>query len=244
MKQKRKPILFRILERIVKIFYRPYEVIYHEEIDESGNIFIANHAQAHGPLASYLYFPHQKKIWVISQMTKLKEVPAYVREDFWRHKHWSIKWFFWIISYVIAPISVFIMKHAGTIPVYKDMRGHITFRKSIESINENYNLVIYPEHRVEYNHILFDFQKNFVDVARLYYKKHQKILKFYPMYICADLRKMVIGKPIEFNPHNEIEEERNRIITHLKEEITKLALSLPAHKIVPYINGLKREQSK
>ena len=41
-------------------------------------------------------------------MTKLKEVPAYAREDFWRHKHWSIKWLFWIFSYMIAPISVFL----------------------------------------------------------------------------------------------------------------------------------------
>lgn len=243
MKQK-KPLIFRVTEKIVRLIYRPYKIIYYDDITEHGNLFIANHAQIHGPLATYLYFPFPKKTWVISNMTKLKEVPAYAREDFWRHKHWSIKWLFWIFSYMIAPISVFFMKYADTIPVYKDMRAHITFRDTIESLSNQTDVVIFPECRKEYNHILFDFQKHFVDIARLYYKKHHQVIKFYPMYICKDLKTIVIGKAISFNPDNDIEDERIRITTYLREEITKLALDLPSHKVIPYINGLKRVKSK
>lgn len=244
MKERRKPFLFKTLEFLVKVFYKKYQIVYEEEVTSSGNIFVANHAQIHGPIASYLYYPKSKKIWVIGEMTKLKEVPDYAFEDFWRDKPKITHWFFRLLSFVIAPLSVFIMKHANTIPVYKDMRVTKTFKDSINTLHNNVDIFLYPECRQPYNHIINDFQVNFIDLARIYYKKHQKELKFYPVYICKSLRKILIGRPTTFNFEANINEERQRISQYLKEHITRLALSLPSHKVVPYTNGAKRAKSK
>ena len=80
----------------------------------------------------------------------------------------------------------------------------------------------------------------YIDVAKLYYKKEGKNLKFVPMYNAPLINKLIIGNPIEFNGENDINEERKRINDYLKEEITKLAKSLPRHKVIPYDNIRKR----
>lgn len=244
VKERRKPFLFKSIEFFAKLFYRRYQIIYEEEETSHGNIFVANHSQIHGPLATYLYYPNKKKIWVIGQMTKLKEVPAYAFEDFWRDKPKITHWFYRLLSFIIAPLSVFIMKHANTIPVYKDMRISKTFRDSMETLNNEEDIFLYPEYRQEYNHIINDFQVNFIDLARVYYKKYNHELKFYPVYISKSLRKIMIGRPTTFNPNENINEERIRISEYLKENITRLALSLPSHKVIPYTNGANRVQSK
>lgn len=64
------------------------------------------------------------------------------------------------------------------------------------------------------------------------------------MYNAVRLKKVLIGKPIKFNPDNEISTERKRINDYLKQEITNLAKSLPIHIVVPYSNIKKKEYPK
>ena len=87
-----------------------------------------------------------------------------------------------------------------------------------------------------YNHILFQFQDRFIDIAKLYYKRTGKCLSFVPMYIAPGLKKIVLGKPIAFCPETDIEQERKRICRELMQRITELAVQLPEHKVVPYRN--------
>ena len=106
----------------------------------------------------------------------------------------------------------------------------------IASMRMASNLLIFPEKDEKHNNILYQFQENFVDIARLYEKKTGKPLTFVPMYIAPTLRKMYIGKGIVFNRENDAQEERKRIAGYLSEEITRMARELPRHKVVPYRN--------
>ena len=91
----------------------------------------------------------------------------------------------------------------------------------------------------KYN-ILYQFQENFVDVAKLYHKQTGINLTFVPLYIAPRLKKMYIGKGIAYNSENDIAEERKRISACMSEEITDLARSLPLHTVVPYRNLPKK----
>ena len=79
----------------------------------------------------------------------------------------------------------------------------------------NRNILIFPEKDEKYNNILYRFQGNFVDVAKLYYKKTGISLTFVPMYIAPKLNSMYIGKGIRFDSTNSIEEERKIISDYL-----------------------------
>ena len=239
--KKRKNPLYRFIKWSVSLFYKKRKVIGIENLPQEPSLIIGNHAQMHGPLYCELYFPTPKKVWCIGEMLKMKEVPAYAYKDFWSYKpKWS-KWFYKILSYLIAPVFSFILSHADTIGVYKDARVISTFKATTKALKEGDNVVIFPERAEDYNEILCEFQTRFVDVAKLYYKQSGKRVSFVPMYHAASIKTVIFGKPIEYDPEMEMEAQRAKICEYLKEEITRLAKELPQHKVVPYKNIKKKD---
>ena len=171
----------------------------------------------------------------------LKDVPEYAFRDFWSQKP---KWThpgYKLLSYIIAPLSVCVFNNARTIGVYHDTRILSTFKNTVKKLQEGKSVVIFPEHDVKHNHIVYEFQDKFIDIAKLYYKKTGMELGFVPMYIAPKLRKICLGKPIRFHAEETIEAERSRICTYLMDEITAIAEALPAHTVVPYRNIPKKD---
>ena len=115
---------------------------------------------------------------------------------------------------------------------------------TVKRLAEGANVVIFPEHNVPHNHIINDFQKRFIDVAKLYHKRTGKAVSFVPMYIAPKLKKMYLGKPVRFSPDEPLEEERIRICNYLMEEITSIARSLPEHTVIPYQNIPRKNYPK
>lgn len=240
MTKKKTSILFRIIKGLVRMFYGKMEVVGLENLPESQAVIVANHSQMNGPIACELFMPDDCYIWCAGEMMHLKEVPEYAFTDFWSQKP---KWthpLYKVLSYLIAPLSVCIFNNARTIAVYRDMRIMSTFKETIKMLKENVNIIIFPEKDEKHNNILYQFQENFIDVAKLYYKKTGIALTFVPMYIAPKLKKMYIGKGICFRGENPIEEERKRISAYLADEITDMARNLPVHTVVPYRNIPKK----
>ncbi|MBQ7400009.1 MAG: hypothetical protein IJW06_06095 [Clostridia bacterium] len=193
-----------------------------------------------GPISAELYLPENCYTWCAGQMMNLKEVPEYAYNDFWSNKPKAVRPFYKLLSYVIAPISVSVFNSARTVGVYHDMRILSTFRTSVSMLKDGKNLVIFPETNEKHNNIVYKFQDKFVDIAKLYYKTNGRILSFVPMYIAPKLKKVYVGKSIEFNPENDIAKERVRICKCLSDEITDIARNLPEHTVVPYANIPKK----
>ncbi len=232
--------IYRVIRFFVKLFYPKTEVVGAENLPQEPCLVVANHCQMNGPIAGELYFPGDFYIWCAGEMMHLKEVPAYAYKDFWSRKPKCIRWFYKILSYIIAPFSVCVFNNAHTIAVYRDKRILSTFRSTLTRLKEGANMIVFPEHDAPYDHILCDFQEGFVDVARSYYKQTGKCLQFVPMYLAPALKKMYIGKPIAFDPDSNIKEERRRICDYLMKEISATACALPRHKVVPYNNLPKK----
>lgn len=220
------------------------EVVGMENIPKDPSLIIGNHTQLHGPIACELFFPNNFCTWCAGQMMELKEVPAYAYQDFWSQKPKYLRPFFKVVAYLIAPLSVVVFNNARTIAVHRDGRIINTFKQTIAKLQDCNHIVIFPEHDVKHNHIVYDFQEGFVDVARLYYKRTGKNLSFVPLYIAPNLKKMYLGRPISFCAENQADEERRRICDYLMKEITNIAESLPCHIVVPYCNIPKKQYPK
>jgi len=240
LKQKKTSLLFRIIKGAVRLCYPKIQVEGTENLPDEPCIIVANHSQMNGPIACELYFPGHRYTWCAGQMMHLKEVPGYAFSDFWSQKSKLTQPFYKLLSYIIAPFSVCIFNNANTIPVYRDARIISTFKTTMTRLCEGANVVIFPEHDATYNHIIYDFQDKFIDIARLYYKKTGKALQFVPMYIAPKLKRMYLGSPVSFQPDTPMEEERKRICQFLMAEITDIACSLPEHTVVPYRNIPRR----
>ncbi len=232
---------YRVIRWLVKLFYPRIRVSGEENLPKEPCLVVANHCQLNGPIACELYFPGNRYTWCAGEMMHLKDVPSYAYQDFWSNKPKLTRWFYRILSYIIAPISVCVFNNARTIAVYRDSRCVSTFKNTVRRLSDGANVVVFPEHHVDHNHILCDFQDRFIDIAKLYYRQTGKELAFVPMYIAPTLKTMYIGTPTYFDSTQPLTEERQRIKAYLMEEITKTAEALPPHKVVPYHNLPKRK---
>lgn len=232
---------YKIIRFFVKLFYPRMKVEGTEHLSDAPCIMVANHCQMNGPIACELYLSGPHYIWCAGQMMHAEDVAEYAFHDFWSQKPRWTHPFYRLVSHLITPLSVCIFQNAHTIGVYHDARILSTFKNTVKVLCGGANVVIFPEHDVKYNHIIYEFQDKYIDIARLYYKKTGKQLSFVPMYIAPKLKKMVIGQPVCFDPTASLELERSRISRYLMDSITDLACALPAHTVVPYRNIPKRE---
>jgi len=228
--------IFKIVRGAVKLFYPKTGIQGLEHLPQAPSIIVGNHCQMNGPIICELYFPDKSRTWCAGQMMRLKEVPAYAFQDFWAQKPQRSRWFYKALSYLIAPLSVCIFNHAKTIGVYRDARIISTFKSTVKHLEAGCHIIIFPEHDIPHNHIVNDFQDKFIDCAKLYYKRTGKALSFVPMYIAPNLHKAFLGEPTVFRPEAPIDEERQRLCEYLMDQITKMALALPRHRVVPYRN--------
>ncbi len=234
-------MIYRIVSFLVRLFYPEIHVEGSQYLPQEPCIIVSNHAQVHGPIAAELFVPGVTYTWCSQEMMHLKEVPGYAYQDFWSEKPRWCRWFYKLLSYLIAPVAVCIFNNAHTIPVYRDGRVKHTFRKTVETLKNGVNVLIFPEHGAPYDHILCDFQRGFVDVARSYYKQTGKALQFVPMYLAPKLKKLYFGAPVTFDPEAPVRQERERICGYLMETISQTAQALPRHTVIPYHNISKKE---
>lgn len=240
MKQKTSSI-YRGIKWLVRVCYPRMEVVGTENLPEGPAVIVGNHAQMNGPIACELYLPGEHDTWCAGEMMNLKEVPAYAYRDFWSQKPWYSRWFYRLLSYVIAPLSVCVFNNANTIGVYHDSRIISTFKNTVKRLQAGSRVVIFPEHDAPHNQILCEFQDRFIDVAKMYHKRTGRELEFVPLYLAPRRKAMYLGKPVRFRADAPLEEERQRICQYLMEEITAMACALPEHIVVPYRNIPKKQ---
>ncbi|MBE6915675.1 MAG: hypothetical protein E7471_03490 [Ruminococcaceae bacterium] len=233
-------ILFKGIRGLIHLFYGNCEIIGLENIPERDVILVANHTQMNGPIVGELFLPNRFYTWCAGEMMELSSVPNYAFTDFWSQKP---KWthpFYRVLSYLIAPIAVLIFGEARTVAVYRDARILTTFKETVAHLKAGNSILIFPEKDEKHNNILYVFQENFVDVARLYYKKTGRTLTFVPMYIAPKLRRAYVGDGVKYSPDAPTDEERVRICAYLSDQITEIARNLPRHTVVPYRNIPKK----
>lgn len=240
MEKKKTTVPYKIIRALVRLFYGNMEVVGLENLPDGQAVIVGNHSQLHGPIAAELFMQDNCYIWCAGQMMKMKEVPEYAFTDFWSQKPKWIQPFYKVMSYLVAPLSVCIFNNARTIAVYRDMRIMSTFKDTIKLLQKGANILIFPEKDEKMNHILYQFQENFIDIAKLYHKKTGVELTFVPMYIAPKLKKMYIGQGIRYQSGQSMDDEKKRISAYLSEEITWIATDLPKHTVVPYRNIPKK----
>ena len=236
IEERKDPALYRLIRRGCLRLSPKYTLYGTENLPEEPVIIVGNHSQMYGPLAGELYMPRPHFIWCVGEMMNRKEVPEYAFRDFWAGKPRRTHWFWHLASHAIAPLAAYVLSHAHTIPVYHDARVMTTFKKTIEALEAGADVVIFPESTEPYNAIVTQFHRHFADLAKLFYRRTGKAVCFLPIYVAPKLGSIHFGTPVRYNPEAPDEEERERICLSMMNAITDLAVSLPPHTVVPYLN--------
>ncbi|MBP5154191.1 MAG: hypothetical protein ILP12_04215 [Lachnospiraceae bacterium] len=229
-----RPIIVQIAIRLLRPFLR-MKVInarYITADEENPVVFLCNHREYYGPLASVICMPVPVRPWVIS---KIHDTPEEFAEYFYRYNLADVKWFpeKWKmpLARTIGRASIWLMDQLDAIPVYRDKPSVLikTMRLSAAALEAGDNILIHPENpNAEYQdagyHLdgigpLFD---GFPLMAQLYYTHTGKRLTFIPMIVHRASRTMIFGPGITYDPDNASKAERRRISEAASREMHRL----------------------
>jgi len=207
------------------------ELIGAENLPETSPVvFISNHALALGPIAVVASLPMRLYPWVISDMLEWDKAAAYLNKDFVEPQLHIPPPLSMLVARIIAQASVRLLRKFDCIPALHGEQVLETYRISVEYLMQEKNLLIFPEDPTQ----PFDaqcnmrpFLKGFARLGEIYFGRTQKVLRFYPLAVHPGLRQVKLGKPITFNPINNLVNERTRIKSVLESIIRNMCIEMP-----------------
>ena len=191
-------------------------------------VFLGNHAEIYGPIASALCFPVPVRFWVISRMMfNAREVRAYMYENTFSKKTFLPVFVRRFLAWYLGWLSVNIMNSLRAIPVYRDspMKLRQTLRESVEALDQGDNLMIFPEHP-DGKYVkggISEFSPGFLMLAEAWWKKSGKKLRIMPVYANRKDKTFTFGNEINYEPENGYTSEQDRILKEAYEQMLELA---------------------
>ena len=195
---------------------------------ENPIVFLGNHAEIYGPIASALCMPVPVRFWVISKMMfNKKDVRAYLYENTFSKKTFLPVFVRKLLAWYLGWLSVNIMNSIRAIPVYRDspMKLRQTLRESVEALENGDNLMIFPEHP-EGKYVkggISELSPGFLMLAEAWWKKSGKKLRIMPVYANGEQKTFTFGEEIRYEPENGYAAEQERILKEAYEQLAALS---------------------
>ncbi len=195
---------------------------------ENPIVFLGNHAEIYGPIASALCFPVPVRFWVISKMMfKAKDVRAYLYENTFSKKTFLPVFVRKFLAWILGWLSVNVMSSLKAIAVYRDspMKLRQTLRESVEALENGDNLMIFPEHP-EGKYVkggISELSPGFLMLAEAWWKKSGKKLRIMPVFANREQRTFTFGEEIGYEPENGYAAEQERVLKEAYEQLAALS---------------------
>ena len=191
-------------------------------------VFLGNHAEIYGPIASALCFPVPVRFWVINKMMfRKQDVRKYLYENTFSKKTFLPVFVRKLLAWYLGWLSVNVMNALKAIAVYRDspMKLRQTIRESVEALENGDNLMIFPEHpEGKYQKGgVSEFSPGFVMLAEAWWKKSGKKLRIMPVYANREERTFTFGNEIDYEPENRYAAEQERIMKDARDQMLQMA---------------------
>ena len=184
--------------------------------DDEARVFVANHYEIYGPLVMFLRFPYRFRPWVIDKMCEAKSIEQHMGIGFYNNYKWLPKWFKVFLVKIAKRLILFAIRFTRPIPVSRDnIRSNLkTMKHSTEVLDKNQSILLFPE-RTSVKEGVGEFMTGFEHIGKYYYQKTGKKISFYPVFISKKKSCMYIEQPIIYDPNNDPNEEKDRIVKSL-----------------------------
>ena len=214
--------------------------------DDEARIFVANHYEVYGPFIAYMHFPYSFRPWIIDKMIDPKTVEEHMSIGIYNQFPKFPKWLKFIFIKISKNLMVFFMKTiARGISVSRDnIRKNITTMQiSTETLEKGESILIFPEASAVKEGV-GEFMTGFEHIGKYYHQKTGKKVSFYPMFISKINQTMYIGKPIVFNPDNDSNEEKDRIVNTLRDRMVNDYIKYECGKASKKAKKLSKKRRK
>lgn len=220
------------LIRLLRFAY-PHRVLGADAVqpgDREALVFVCNHGEIYGPVATVLYVPFSFRPWVTCEMTDGDVMSRYIYENNIARMKWLPNVLGkWLVDHIAVPFMTGVMRALRAIPVYHgDTRGLMrTFRETIGAMEAGDHILLFPENSATSKTGKFvregasEFFTGFVTIGSLYYNRTGKCARFVPVYADKKRRIVQFGHSVVFNPEGC--DEKTRLCTELRAEMLRMA---------------------
>ena len=225
--KKRKQPFFKLIGFILRPFVKkPKKIINYNESMESKAILLSTHCGKNGPYCLSQYLPIKHATWGANEMLgKYRVRRKYLKEVLYMQKLHKKKFSSSVKATFEAFFSPFIYKGRSVIPTYQDINFVTTLNKSIDTLKNDYPILIFPEDSTNgYFEILDKLLPGFIYLADRFYKKEKIDLPVYPMNYHYKEKLIIIGKPLYIHKLKEENKTDAEICEIFKNEINNLYL--------------------
>ena len=205
---------YRILRWLCKTFSRRMHTEWTVPFDKEPCVFVVNHAGAWGPIDMCAKFELRDECrpWFNAAVMDPKEVPAYVRQDYWWKPGCALEPFFnATLPYIAAAVLPPILRSAPGVPVYHDARVMTTMRQSVRLLKEGRYIIIFPEQPSGWRSHHTWINTGFLQLAVLYFRSTGRNLNFWPVHIDRKERKILVGAPVAMDVSVPLEDQKEAL---------------------------------
>lgn len=222
---------YHLIVGVIDLFLWGGELVGEENLPQHGPaVFVANHLDATGPIATACSLPLRIHTWIIADMMDKDLAPVWLQGDFTeRQLHLRPPVSRWAAQ-ALCRIAVPLFYGLGCVPVYRGdyERMQDTLRMSMDVLREGKFLMVFPEdNRLPTDPVtkMQPFQHTFVRLAEMYYEETGERLEFYPIAIHAS-GYVKVGKALAHNPLNPAGLERRRFKNLMEQTIIGMYLQM------------------
>ena len=223
--KRRKSFAFKFSKLIVRIITRKpkYKFLGKDFNVDEPFLFIVNHCGKKSPLKLEMYFPKELRIWGTHEMTEgYKSVHKYLTKTYYHEKKHLPKVLAWIVGTIVSPFVAGFYKGMRITPTYPDVRFIKTLKESMEIIENNINLVIFPEDSNDgYKNEITHFFSGFVRLLE-HLKKRNIDLLVYVGYLNKKKNTFIVNEPKRYSEIKLNNETDDEIANKLREELNSL----------------------
>ena len=215
---------FRGLKKFMKLFKKKPEFIFLGEEFSDKSIVVSNHEGTSAPLALELYSNMRFRFWGAYEMNSglIKLYKYQTRVYYHEKKHWNLH-LARLFCLIASPVTYVFYRGLRLISTYKDHRLKTTIEKSIEALENNEAIVVFPEDSTKgYLKELEGFHSGFLLLAKRCYKKGMD-LPIYVAYYKKEENIYIVDKPVYYSELIKNGESAEAIAKKLCDNCNKLA---------------------
>lgn len=204
---------YRVLRGLIRTFTPRMTTTWAVPFDGQPSVFCPNHAGAMGPIHMCAHFELADEChpWFNAAVADPKQMPAYVRQDYWWQPGCKMEWLYnATLPYMAAAVLPPIMRTVPGVPVYHDMQVIKTFRQSVAFLKKGESLVIFPQQPSGYGSHYAELNRGFLQIAPMAWRTLGLRLNFYPVHI--EGRTIAVGAPVQFDPDKPLKEQEQALI--------------------------------
>ncbi len=215
---------YRIACPLIRAVTPHLSTVWEQPWDGQESIFVCNHARAMGPVNMAVYFPVKGYIWIYANAMSARDVPAYVRQDYWWDPKSGLAPFYnATVPYLAAALLPPILRSVPYVKVYHGTRALETLRESLRLMKEGKSMIIFPGIPDGYkSHEGKRINEGFLQLLPRHCKRTGRKCRIWPVHLNMEAHRFEVGAPIDWDENADfqpqIPELCERIARGIREE--------------------------